>query len=161
MLESLAPFDHSAQLPAILACVERRASHGVTIQIFLVDGTPQGLRLVERKTWTGSFLAFARADFVRARGRSELSRTGVYVLLGPDDDGPRTQRVYVGEADDIRVRLDAHQKEKDFWTHGYVLTTKDDSFNKAHVRYLEARFLGLAKVADNASLDNQHGPCST
>jgi hypothetical protein len=29
------------------------------------------------------------------------------------------------------------------------------------VRYLEARFLGLAKVADNASLDNQHGPCST
>jgi hypothetical protein len=131
---------------------------GVTIRIFLVDGTPQGLRLVERMSWTGSFLAFARADYPSARTRAEVSRTGVYVLLGPDPDGHRTQRVYIGEADDIRVRLDAHQKEKDFWTHCYVLTTKDDSLNKAHVRYLEARLLGLAIIADSASLDNGTAP---
>jgi hypothetical protein len=130
----------------------------VTIRFFLVDGTPQGLRLVERMSWTGSFLAFARADYPGARARAEVSRTGVYVLLGPDPDGLRTQRVYIGEADDMRVRLDAHQKEKDFWTRGYVLTTKDDSLNKAHVRYLEARLLKLAGTADNASLDNGTAP---
>lgn len=131
---------------------------GVTIRIFLVDGTPQGLRLVERMNWTGSFLAFARADYASARARPEVSRTGVYVLLGPDPGGGRTQRVYIGEADDIRVRLDAHQKEKDFWTHGYVLTTKDNSLNKAHVRYLEARLLEFAGMADNASIDNGTAP---
>ncbi len=131
---------------------------GATIRIFLVDGTPQGLRLVERMNWTGSFLAFARADYSSARARAEVSQTGIYVLVGPDSDGPRTQRVYVGEADDIRTRLDAHQKEKDFWTHGYVLTTKDNSLNKAHVRYLEARLLQLAAAADNASLDNGTAP---
>lgn len=131
---------------------------GVTIRIFLVDGTPQGLRLVERMSWTGSFLAFARADYPNARARPEVSRTGVYVLLGPDPEGRGTQRVYIGETDDIRVRLDAHQKEKDFWTHGYVLTTKDDSLNKAHIRYLEARLLALAVTADNASLDNGTTP---
>lgn len=134
------------------------ATRGVTIRIFLVDGTPQGLRLLERMGWTGSFLAFARADYPNARARPELSRTGAYVLVGPDPEGRRTQRVYVGEADDIRVRLDAHQKEKDFWTHGYVLSTKDGSLNKAHARYLEARLLGLARTADNALLDNGTAP---
>ncbi len=133
-------------------------ARGVTIRIFLVDGTPQGLRLVERMGWTGSFLAFARADYQSARARAEVSRTGVYVLVGPDPEGGRTQRVYVGEADSIRARLDAHQKQKDFWTHAYVATTRDDSLNKAHVRFLEARLLDLAKTADNASLDNWTAP---
>jgi Domain of unknown function (DUF4357) len=138
--------------------VTTEPTRGVTIRIFLVDGAPQGLRLVERMSWTGSFLAFARADYPSARVRVEVSRTGVYVLVGPDPDGQRAQRIYVGEADNIRVRLDAHQKEKDFWTHGYVLTTKDDSLNKAHVRYLEARLLELAGMADNAFLDNGTAP---
>jgi hypothetical protein len=82
----------------------------------------------------------------------------VYLLLGPDPDGRRSQRVYVGEADDVRVRLDAHQKEKDFWTSGYVLSTTDDSLNKAHVRYLESRLLQLCRAADTATLDNATGP---
>ncbi len=133
-------------------------TRGVTIRIFLVDGKPQGLRLVERMGWTGSFLAFARADYSSARAREEVSQTGAYVLLGPDPEGRRLQRVYVGEGENIHVRLDAHQKEKDFWTQGYVLTTKDDSLNKAHVRYLEARLLELAAKADNASLDNGTAP---
>jgi hypothetical protein len=131
---------------------------GVTIRVFLIDGTPQGLRLVERMGWTGSFLAFARADYHGARARQEVLQTGVYVLVGPDPEGRRTQLVYVGEADNIRTRLDAHQKEKDFWTQGYVLTTKDNSLNKAHVRYLEARLLDLAATADTASLDNGTAP---
>ena len=134
------------------------SARGATIRIFLVDGTPQGLRLVERMGWTGSCLAFARADFPAARTRPEMTRTGVYLLLGPDPEGKRTQRTYVGEADEVRTRLDTHQKEKDFWTHAYVLTTKDDSLNKAHVRYLEARLLGLARTADNAALDNGTAP---
>lgn len=133
-------------------------TRGVTIRIFLVDGKPQGLRLVERMGWTGSFLAFSRADYSSARAREEVSQTGAYVLLGPDPEGRRLQRVYVGEGENIRVRLDAHQKEKDFWTQGYVLTTKDDSLNKAHVRYLEARLLELAAKADNAFLDNGTAP---
>jgi hypothetical protein len=133
-------------------------TRGVTIRIFLVNGTPQGLRLVERMGWTGSFLTFARADYPSARTREEVLQTGAYVLVGPDPEGLRLQRVYIGEGENIRVRLDAHQKEKDFWTQGYVLTTKDDSLNKAHVRYLEARLVELAAKADNATLDNGTAP---
>lgn len=133
----------------------RSAVRGATIRIFLIDGTPQGMRVVDKSGWTGSCLDFARPDFAEARRREELSRTGVYVLVGPD---PATsegrQRIYVGEADVVRTRLDGHQKEKEFWTRAYVFTTKDDSLNKAHVRYLEARLVGLARRAGLAALDN-------
>jgi hypothetical protein len=116
------------------------------------------MRLVERIGWTGCCLAFARADYPEARPRTEVAGTGLYVLVGPDPGGRRTQRVYIGEADEVRVRLDAHQKEKDFWTAGYVLSTKDDSLNKAHVRYLEARLLEIAREVDNATLENGTAP---
>lgn len=131
---------------------------GVTIRVFLVDGTPQGMRLVDRAGWTGACLAFSRADYAAARLRAELDCTGVYVLIGPEPEGHRELRVYIGEADTVRSRLDTHQKEKDFWTSGYVLTTKDNSLNKAHVRYLEARLIGIAAAADHAVLDNGTAP---
>lgn len=128
----------------------------MTIRIFLVDGTPQGLRVVDRAGWTGTCLAFARAGYESARQRPEARRTGVYLLLGQDEN-ERT-RLYVGEGDDVRVRLDSHHRDKDFWTHGYVLTTKDDSLNKAHVRWLEARLLQIAGEAGATILDNGTAP---
>jgi hypothetical protein len=146
-------------LPVVQAsAVSTAKPHGASIRIFLVDGTPHGLRVVERAGWTGSCLAFARADFAQARVRPEVGRTGVYILTGPDPSGRRGERVYVGEADEVRVRLDAHQKEKDFWTGGLVLSTTNNSLNKAHVRYLEARLLAIARAADVATVDNGTAP---
>ena len=133
-------------------------THGATIRIFLVDGTPQGRRLVDRIGWTGACLAFSRADYGLARQRSELLNTGVYVLAGLDPDGKRPQKIYVGEGDVVRTRVDMHHKEKDFWTHGYVLTSKDSSLNKAHVRYLELRLIEIEHKADNAVIDNLNAP---
>jgi len=131
---------------------------GKTIRVYLVDGTPQGLRVVERNGWTGSCLAFARADYIHARSKTQLTRTGVYVLVGPDESGERTLRLYVGEGDDVRTRIDLHQREKDFWTNGYVLTANDGSLDKAHVRYLESRLISLARAAGNAAVDNSTTP---
>lgn len=82
-------------------------------------------------------------------------------MIGPDPEGVRERRVYVGEADSVLSRLDSHQKEKDFWTSGYVLTTTDNSLNKAQVRYLESRLLELAKETDSAVLDNGTAPDAT
>lgn len=131
---------------------------GTTIRIFLVDGTPQGLRVIDRTGWTGACLAFSRADYARARQREELASTGVYILTGPDAEHPDLTRVYVGEADEVRTRLDQHQREKDFWTAAYVFASKDRSLNKAHVRYLEARLVQLAKVAGRAVVENSTAP---
>lgn len=134
------------------------SSYGVTIRIYLADGSPQGLRVLERMGWTGVCLAFSRSDYPSVRARPELGRTGVYVLQGPESAGPRPTRLYVGEGDEIKTRLDAHYAKKDFWTNAYLLTTKDDSLNKAHVRYLEAKLLEIANEAGDSVLDNGTSP---
>jgi hypothetical protein len=64
----------------------------------------------------------------------------------------------VGEGDIVRPRLDQHVKQKDFWTHAVVFTSKDQNLNKAHVQYLEARLVELAAEAKRAELDNGNVP---
>lgn len=130
---------------------------GFSVRIFIPTGDPEGLRIIEKSNWTGQGLMFPRALFPEVRQRSELGRTGVYVLWGPSESGQLPQ-VYVGEGDFVRDRLDQHYKGKDFWTHAIVFISKDENLNKAHVQYLEARLVALAKEANRAELDNGNVP---
>ena len=130
-----------------------------TIRIFLADGLPLGIRVVDKSNWTGRGTDFARADWARARLREDFRKPGVYILTGRTDDG--VDRVYVGEADERRSRLHQHfigPGAKDFWTRAVAFTSKDENLNKAHVRYLEARLVGLALAAKRAKLENAATP---
>ena len=129
---------------------------GVSVRIFLADGTPEGLRVVEKSNWTGMALMCSRVQFPDVRERPEFGRAGVYVLVGPDDSDRR--RIYIGEADVLRDRLRDHFRSKDFWTHLIVFTSKDENLNKAHVQYLEARLVEEAVAAKRAAIENGNSP---
>jgi hypothetical protein len=87
-----------------------------------------------------------------------MTGPGVYVLIGPSEGGIKTDRIYVGEAEVLKSRLDQHQKGKDFWTRAVVFTAKDANLNKAHVKYLEARLIDIATDANRSELDNGAAP---
>ena len=127
-----------------------------SIRIFLTDGTPDGIRIVEKSNWTGRAVVGSRSQLADALARDELNRPGVYVLAGTDDDGEN--RLYVGEADVLGDRLRSHANRKDFWTWFVAFTSADENLNKAHVRYLEARLLVLAKTANQWVLENTAAP---
>ena len=131
-------------------------SRPTSIRIFLTDGTPDGIRVVEKSNWTGRAIVGSRSQLVEALERDELGRPGVYVLAGTDDDGE--QRLYVGEADVLGGRLRSHASRKDFWTWFVAFTAADESLNKAHVRYLESRLLVLAKTANQWVVENTAAP---
>jgi len=128
-----------------------------SIKIFLPGGDPDGLRIIEKSNWSGAGLVVPRSLFGEGRQRRELSRTGVYVLLGPPE-ASGLPRVYVGEGDPIRPRLEQHAAKKDFWTSCIAFTSKDENLNKAHVQYLEARLIALAVQARRCVLDNGNAP---
>ena len=128
---------------------------GATIRIFLADGTPLGLRVIEKSNWTGRGFDFARSDWPKVRARDDFSRPGVYVLHGLGDDG--LTRIYIGEADELRKRLNQHfagPAAKEFWTRAVAFSSKDENLNKAHVRYLESRLIALGLAAKRATLEN-------
>lgn len=132
------------------------SAQGVSIRIFLVDGVPDGLRIVERSNWTGLGVVCARSQYAGVRNRPEFSRPGLYVLVGPGEG--ILPRVYIGEADNPRVRLDQHLAGKDFWTRLVLFTSKDGNLNKAHVRHLESRLIGIAESAKRAQVQNGNAP---
>ena len=72
-----------------------------TIRIFVPDGDPEGVRLIDRMNWTGLGLVFRRSDWSEVRKRTEMQRTGIYVLVG-----------YRNEDDDLLVGLRAFEFPK-------------------------------------------------
>ena len=133
-------------------------SHPFSIRIFVVDGDPDGLRIIERSNWNGKALVFPRPLLPGIKKREEFGRTGVYLLLGPRKDGDG-ELLYIGEGDPVRPRLEAHFSKKDFWNRGvFFVTSQEGTLNKAHVQYLEARLIELAHSAKRMSLDNQNKP---
>jgi hypothetical protein len=129
-----------------------------SLRIFVADGDPDGLRIVEKSNWIGKALVFPRALLPQVKTRPELAQTGVYLLLGPRPDG-EGEMLYVGEGDPIRPRLESHYAQKDFWTRaiGFTTTTAGQ-LNKAHVQFLEARLIALARAAKRLPLDNANQP---
>ncbi len=124
-----------------------------SIRVFVPNGDPDGLRLVERSNWTGVGVVFKRTGYKQAASRPEFDRTGIYVLVGTSDDSALPM-IYIGEGDPVKNRLNQHYSKKDFWDWAVFFVTKDSSLNKAHVKHLESRLLELAKVAKQCRLDN-------
>lgn len=130
----------------------------VSIKLFLADGTPDGLRIVEKSNWSGLGVMCARAQYPDVRDRDEFGRPSVYLLLGPSPSGSNRQSVYIGQADMARERLDSHARTKDFWTHLILFSSKDTNLNKAHVQYLESQLIELAIRAKRVDVDNGNSP---
>jgi hypothetical protein len=129
-----------------------------SLRIFVADGDPDGLRIVEKSNWIGKALMFPRALLPQVKARPELAQTGVYLLLGPRPDG-EGDMLYVGEGDPILPRLQDHQAKKDFWTRAIgFTTTTGGQLNKAHVQFLESRLIALARAAKRLPLDNANQP---
>lgn len=128
-----------------------------TLHIHVVDGNPDGLRTVERSNWNGKVLIFPRALYPQVRARKEFQQTGVYLLLGPHENGDG-ETIYIGEGDPVRPRLEDHYSKKDFWTRAVFFVAGASHLNKAHVQYLEAQLVRLAGEAKRMTLENGNKP---
>ena len=128
-----------------------------TLHIHVVDGNPDGLRTVERSNWNGKALIFPRALYPQVRTRKEFHQTGVYLLLGPHENGDG-ETIYIGEGDPVRPRLEDHYSKKDFWTRAVFFVSGASHLNKAHVQYLEAQLVRLAGEAKRMTLENGNKP---
>lgn len=132
---------------------------GKTIRLYLMDGAATGPIAAEIINWTGLVVLAPRAQLHELAGREELKRTGIYMLIGQDDETSR-DKVYIGEADEVFKRLKQHDSDpnKEFWSRAMAVTSKDFNLTKAHARYLESRLIELATGARRALIANNTAP---
>ncbi|MCK8491765.1 GIY-YIG nuclease family protein [Spirosoma sp. RP8] len=133
---------------------------GKSLRLYLVDGTPLGILTAEIMNWTGHVIMGPRTQLKELVLRPEMTRTGVYILSGPDPQISGKTLVYIGESDNVGRRLIQHNKDekKDFWEQACVITSKDQNLTKAHVRYLESRLIALSHDAGYTSIHNGTAP---
>jgi len=129
-----------------------------SIEVFVPDGDPDGLRIVSLKNWTGIGLVFPRDNWTETRGRIEFERTGIYVLSGYSEDDPDFPVIYVGQTDELRKRIDQHAKAKDFWDRCVVFVSSNNFLNRAHVTWLEWALFQRAKSIGQCNVNNSQTP---
>jgi hypothetical protein len=127
-----------------------------TIRIFVPDGNPEGLRIIDRMNWTGLGIAFCREDWPKIKQRPEFGRAGVYILVGriTDDDLPT---IYIGQGDVVRSRLESHFGNKEFWSSAAVFVSSG-GLNRAHATWLEHALIHRAVQVNQSHLENGTEP---
>lgn len=130
---------------------------GQTLKIFLADGIAEGLKVIEKSNWVGKCISCSRSQFSKVKERNEFKKTGVYLIYGLDINNNQPI-IYIGEGDPVLQRLEAHERNKDFWDHLILFTSKDENLNKAHIQYLESRLVEMAHTAKRCRLENGNSP---
>jgi hypothetical protein len=136
-----------------------------SINIFLLDGDPNGIRVAQISMSTIQAIAFRRSQLRRVREAfPEIERPGVYILIGADEDAQDRQLAYIGESEGIGARLSYHNSNeagrdaKGFWTDTVVLISKDENLTKSHARYVEACLIRSVVSNPRWSLPNTRTP---
>ncbi len=120
--------------------------YGKSIELFLVNGTADSLITAELSNWNGKAIKIPRIEVTSCK-REDITQAGVYFLFCKEDDG--SDSVYIGEAENVKERLIQHlrdyqaEKEKYYWSTAVIFVGRD--LNKALIRYLENRFVEIAR----------------
>lgn len=121
-------------------------AYGKSIELFLANGTADSLITAELSNWNGKAIKIPRIEVSDCK-RDDIKGAGVYFLFCKEEDD--SDSVYIGESETVQERLNQHirdynaDKEKFYWTTAVIFLGRD--LNKALIRYLEDRFVQIAR----------------
>jgi hypothetical protein len=132
---------------------------GKKLTVYMIDGTAYGPRLSEIGNWVGKAIYSPRASVNKIMHRPEFENPGIYCLKGDPTDEAFGEKIYIGEAENIKARLKQHLSDpsKDF-KELIFFVSKDELLTKTQIRYLESRLIQLAFEAKTAQIDNGNSP---
>lgn len=132
---------------------------GKKLTVYMIDGSAYGPRLSEIGNWVGKAIYSPRASVNKIMHRPEFENPGIYCLKGDPTDEAFEEKIYIGEAENIKARLKQHLSDpnKDF-KELIFFVSKDELLTKTQIRYLESRLVQLALEAKTAQIDNGNSP---
>jgi hypothetical protein len=132
---------------------------GKKLTVYMIDGTEYGPRLSEIGNWVGKAIYSPRSAINKILSRQEFDNPGIYCLKGDPSDDAFDERIYIGEAENIKTRIKQHLSDpsKDF-KELIFFVSKDELLTKTQIRYLESRLVQSAIDAKTAQIDNGNIP---
>ena len=129
-----------------------------TIQIFLPHGDPNGIKIATIRTRNIEVIYFSRNNLENLyKVMEKRNKVGIYFLFGLNEITEQKE-IYIGEAEDVVVRLNQHNKNKDFWQKGYFVVDNNGLLTKSHIKYLENLFYNKIKESEKIKINNENEP---
>ncbi|WP_053405214.1 GIY-YIG nuclease family protein [Persicobacter sp. CCB-QB2] len=130
---------------------------GKTIQVFLTDGTPRGIKIADITSNIEQAVFIPRNKMKEAQERKEVYRPGLYFLLGENESSSKPL-VYIGQSRNVMERIKTHDQKKDFWNYAVMIVSKTESFTQTHIEYLEQLAIQKAAGIGRFKLENSANP---
>ncbi len=124
-----------------------------TLQIFLPQGSPSGIRIAELTTRIVQAVACPRTGLQALFQRQESGHIATYFLFGGSDEDSKPE-AYIGQTEDLVARLKSHDAKKEFWHTVVCLISRTHSFTQAHIRWLEWKAIAAATTAKRYHISN-------
>ncbi|WP_422758926.1 GIY-YIG nuclease family protein [Paenarthrobacter sp. C1] len=125
-----------------------------TIQIYLPQGDPAGIRMAEITTRTVRLFEVPRTLLSGFRAMVESKQVGLYFLFGSTPEGRAL--AYVGQSGNVGDRIKNHEGKKEFWDKALVAVSLTNSWTSTHVSYMEWQSIRKATSSGRYELDNDN-----
>ena len=125
-----------------------------TIQIYLPNGDPTGIRIAELTTSIIRVIEIPRNLVSQFSKTDEANQVGFYFLFGGDSHN----EVYIGQSGNLGSRLTQHSKDdKRDWERALAVVSLPNNLTQTHVLYLESLSIERAKACDRYRVINGNG----
>lgn len=131
---------------------------GKTINIYLPNGNPKGVRICEIPNSIIRAIQIPRNLIKEAGEYENLEKVGIYFLFSEKDESSQF-KTYIGEAEEIKKRIKQHDtSKKDYWNYAVCFFSGKNNLNKAHVKFLESYCHDEANKISRTEIMNSCSP---
>lgn len=117
------------------------------------NGQPDGIRSIRRNLSTMTVYVIPRPLLAEAKTISGINRPGIYYLINENDDNKIAQ-IYVGQTRNGIIRLDDHNRSKDFWNKAIMFLADNKTFSLDMISGLEKFAIIKAQESKRYKVEN-------
>ena len=117
------------------------------------NGQPDGIRSIRRNLSTMTVYVIPRPLLAEAKTISGINRPGIYYLINENDDNKIAQ-IYVGQTRNGILRLDDHNRSKDFCNKAIMFLADNKTFSLDMISGLEKFAIIKAQESKRYKVEN-------
>ena len=127
------------------------------LEIIYHNGQPDGIRSIRRHLSTMTTYVISRPLLAEAKKITGINRPGIYYLINENDENKIAQ-IYIGQTRNGVVRLDDHNRSKDFWNKAIMFLADSKTFSLDMISGLEEYAIMKAHESNRYKVENSVKP---
>ena len=127
------------------------------LEIIYHNGQPDGIRSIRKHLSTMTTYVVPRPLLSEAKKLKDINRPGIYYLINENDENKIAQ-IYIGQTRNGVVRLDDHNRSKDFWNKAIMFLADSKTFSLDMISGLEEYAIEKAHEAKRYKVENSVKP---